>query len=229
MLGSIVSLSVNTLSISIDFISYRKKWTKVWPKKIDVALCLLWVVFLVSLLTIQNDKFVRLYTGVGINLTLVVVSLVSASIGKPWIADNAADTLSDDEYIRKLESPTRESELKRTGFLYICKVLTLFWSGLFSIIAIATLINVECNTNYSKNNELTHPNKAIFILIGIVVPMSVILLGIWASPRIAEFLKARLLRGRPERHAASSEEPRSRVPIENADSKIESISEPLLN
>ena len=192
MIGCAAALLVNILSVLIDFVSFRNGWTKIWPKKIDVALCLLWIVFLISLITIPNDKFIRLYMGVIINATLAFMSLISASIGKPWIADNAADTVSDDEFIRKLENPTRQSERKRIGFMYICKVLTFFWSGLFCLLTFVILINVELNTKYSENKTLTHPNQLVFILAGIVVPFSVVFFGIWASPRISKILESRL-------------------------------------
>ena len=225
MIGCAAALLVNTLSVLIDLISFRNGWTKIWPKKIDVALCLLWIVILICLVTIPNDKFIRLYMGVMINATLAVMSLISASIGKPWIADIAADTVSDDELIRKLENPTRQSERKRIGFMYICKVLTLFWSGLFSLLAIVILINVEYNTNYSKNKTLTHPNKLVFILAGIVVPFAIVFFGMWVSPRISNVLEARLR----AQNSADEESPKDGgISKDDTPSNQTSISEPLL-
>lgn len=201
-----------------------------WPKAIDLSLCMLWLSFMICLLTIENDRDIRLYMGVFINGTLALISLISTLIGKPWIAQNAADTVSDNEYIQKLENPTVASERKRLGFLYICSVLTMYWFVLFSIIAGLVLINVELNTKITNDKVLSHPNTTVFILMGIVAPFSVVFLGIWSSPRISKILEAHLRSSQATNVTESFPEGIEEGDTISEDTKrLSSISKPLLN
>ena len=172
--GSIGAFVLNGTSLILDGIRKRRGKTKHFPKTIDCSLCILWAIFVALFSSVSPKKITafRPYAAVIVNGTLAVVSLLSVLIGRPWIKEHAVDLVND--------TTARHEQFHR-----VCVGLTLYWTALFSILAGLCAIVAGIDTTTDSDGDLRHPNRGLFLAVGIALPFLVVFWGVWSTPRLA--------------------------------------------
>ena len=180
-------LSIMSLCVDYMHSTYRHKACN--PKLIDCALLFLWVTFVVCLIfqTSMSISIVYLYSGVIIQGSLCVISLISLVIGKPWIYQYAIEVAPEESW--KILPEQTEPTLAQLRFTFICHWLTKFWGCLFLFMSVGTWCNVQWNTTFDgETKTLKHNNVWLNVTFGICWP---IILSIYGKVKGVEMAKAR--------------------------------------
>ena len=93
-LGAGLALTLSIVGLGIDFVRHQNGYTALWPKPLDIILCITWLVYFVVLFA-ANPDWMRLYAGIFIMAVLMLTTFISALIRKPWIYFYAVDFVSD--------------------------------------------------------------------------------------------------------------------------------------
>ena len=178
---------LSIVSLCVDYLHSTSRHKACNPKLIDCALLFLWVLFVVclSFSTSMSISIVYLYSGVIIQGSLCVISLISLVIGKPWIYQYAIEVAPEESW--KILPEQTEPTLAQLRFTFICHWLTKFWGGLFLLMSVGTMCNVQWNTTFD-GETLKHTNVWLNITFGICWP---ILLSMYGKVEGIKMAKAR--------------------------------------
>ena len=119
LIGAGTSSLMSILGTIADFVQYKLRRTRVFPKFLDSTLALLWVSLFLMFWRLPDDKqeFLRIYCGPLINASLVEAGIFSICLGKPWIYQYALDHVEPRLFDK---SNLEYNEDSSQGFRYVC-------------------------------------------------------------------------------------------------------------
>ena len=199
-LAAYLALTMSLVGLVVDFLNYRRGTTAFFPKILDTSLCILWTIHLLALLLSPpfspTRKFILIYGGLINILFLALISFVSTKpcINRPWIFQLAADQVADEALWKPHPHQSPEMDAKQANFLAVCGSVTNFWGGIFLLMAVGTFVNGYYNTDLTDDfQSLTHDNRTMNVLFGIVWNIVCPVLGKRGTPMVVERSKKLLV------------------------------------